>query len=148
MNPAVLSNSPDVLDTPEFRQIVFTQPRRAVDGLQAKIGFGLSPQACPFISLMYQLEAGVSEHIESRLRISAVDQESRSPLGKPFVIKCRNGIEPTPTLGKGFWPQRGKSRIPLDHYLGVKRDRLQLDCPKALHSGKYVPSVRQPKPSS
>jgi len=132
----------------KFRQIVFPQPQRVVNGLQAKIGLGLSPQACPFISLMHQLEAGVSEHIESSLRISAVDQESCSPLGQPFVIKGRNGIEPTPTLGKGLWPQRGKSHITLDHHLGVKRDCLQLDCPKALHGGMYVPSVRQPKASS
>ena len=119
----------------EFRQIVFPQPQRVVNGLQAKIGFGLSPQACPFVALMYQLEAGVSKHIESSLRISAVDQETCSPLGQPFVIESRNGIEPTPTLGEGLWPQRGKRHIPLDHHLGVKRDCLQLDCPKALHSG-------------
>ena len=97
---------------------------------------------------MHQLEAGVFKHVESSLRISAVNQEARSPLGQPFVIKSRNGIEPTSTLGESFRPQRGESLIPLDHYLGVKRDRLRLDCPKAIHGGMYVPSVRQPKPSS
>jgi hypothetical protein len=132
---------------PEFRQIVFPQPKRAVNGLQAKIGFGLSPQASPFIPLMYHLEAGISEQRESSLRISAVDQESRSPLGQPFVIKSRNGIEPTPTLGEGLRAQRGKRNIPLDHHLGVKRNCLQLDCSKAIYGGMYVPSVRQPKAS-
>jgi len=104
----------------KFRQIVFSQPRRVVHRLEAKIGFSLSPQASPFVALMHQLEVGVSEHVESSLRISGVDEETRSPFGQPFVIESRDGIEPTPTLGEGFRPQRSESFIPFDHYLGVK----------------------------
>ena len=104
----------------KFRQIVFSQPRRVVHRLEAKIGFSLSPQASPFVALMHQLEAGVSEHVESSLRISGVDEETRSPFGQPFVIESRDGIEPTPALPEGFLPQRSESFIPFDPYLGVK----------------------------
>ena len=104
----------------KFRQIVFSQPRRVFHRLEAKIGFSLSPQASPFVALMHQLEVGVSEHVESSLRISGVDEETRSPFGQPFVIESRNGVEPTRALPEGFRPQRSESFIPFDHYLGVK----------------------------
>src|SRR6266850_7464828 len=109
---------------PKFRQIVFAQPRRVGDGLQAKTGFSLSPQARPFIALMDQLEARVSKQVQSSLPFSAVNQETRSPLGQPFVIESRDGIEPTSALRDCFWPQRGESFIPLDHDLRMKRDCL------------------------
>ena len=45
------SNYPMITIRSKFCQIVFSQPRRILNGLQTKTGFNLSPQASPLISL-------------------------------------------------------------------------------------------------
>ena len=131
----------------KFRQVVFSQPRRVVRRVEAEIGFGLSPQASPFVALMHELEAGDRKQVEGSLRFSAINQETCPPLGQPFVIESRNGLEPMSAFGESFWPQEGESLIPFDHYLRVKRYGLRLDFSKALGRSKRVSTVHQLKSS-
>ena len=132
----------------KFRQVVFPQPRRVLHRLEAKVGLGQSPKAGPFVALMHKLEAGGRKHVQSSSRVSAVNQETSPPLGQPFVIESRNGIEPTSAFGESLWPQGGERLIPFDHYLGMKRYCLRLDGSKALGRGKRVSTLHQPKSSS
>src|SRR5262249_43164910 len=74
-------------------------------------------------------------------------QPTRAPLGQPFVIESRDGLEPAPALVERLLPQRGQGPISLNHYLGMKCDCFRLYCSQALRGKACVLLMHQPKPS-
>jgi hypothetical protein len=72
---------------------------------------------------MHHLETGRPEKKGSGLQIARINQEARAALGQPFVIKSRDRLQPAPALIESLLADCSESLIPLDHNLGMQRDR-------------------------